>query len=233
MNKFALILPLRAKLPNVQVLCFDPESDTIILNVYPKHKSRTAEGETIDDFLDGDDLGLIDLRLFFAESDIKWFEGLNNVDVLRRIAVMKTYLFCDALNGGFTMASAYAAFVASLAFEGRKFVSLHNMETDEVGVDELPDDFNEASKAYEEIKGDLTEYNRDWIGGAVFMSGHYLGNIDTRQSTSIFGGRSIIPQEGIKDWLPVDETNPMTQAIERIVSGEEPTLYSWDYNLND
>lgn len=230
MNKFALIMPLRAKLPNIQVLCFDPESDAVTVNVYPKNKHRTAEAETVDNFLEGDGLGLIDLRLFFPESDIKWLEGLNKVNVLRRIAVMKTYLFCDALNCGITMASAYGAYVASLAFDDRRFVSLHNMVTGEVGVDELPADFKQAFKAYEKIKYGLTEYNRDWIGGAVFMNGHYVGDVDSLQSTSTFGGRSIIPEERIKDWLPADDTNPMTQAIERIIGGEESTLYSWDYN---
>ena len=228
MNKFALILPLSSRLPNIQVLCFDPDSDTIILNVYPKHKSRTAEGETIDDFLEGDDVGLIDLQLLYAGSNVDWFGGLNNVDVLRRIAVMKTYLFCDALNAGITMTSAYGAYIASLAFKEMPYVSLHNMETGDIAVAKLPADFKEARTDYESIKDGMTEFNRDWIGGAVFMSGHFVGDIDNKQSTTMLGGHCIIPRERIDGWLPADNTNPMTQAIERVMGGENPTLYTWN-----
>lgn len=227
MKKIAIVVPATLLRKNIDVLCFDPASDTIKHESFsPSHKKEVA-GSIIDSFLEGDRLSLIDLSIFYKPQLFDWLTVLNNKGVLKRIASLKAYVFCDALDGGLNMLPSYAAYTSSLVLKDTPFVALHNMATGEAGTLKLPLDFTKANSLYAEKKDLMTEYNRDWIGGATFINGHYVGDLDFKGSTSCYGGKSIIKRENLDGWLPTDESNQMTVELTAIENGKKPVFYSW------
>lgn len=222
-------LPGTTKLPNsaenIVLIVAISKTKTMMLSYSPKTKEignvafydnnmrNIARGVAVDVLLEGNEFNLVDTTPFMSASKELVLRTVTP-RYFQHVIAMKKHVFCEKLQGSYPI--FYATLLMSLADWTKPFVAMCNMETGESYIMASEKTFSATYAKFVVEKEEIAENNRDFVGGATFQNGHFIGELDCKKNTTRYGGSSIIAVESITNWLPADDTNPNTIALDAL-----------------